>query len=63
MENEPKPQKRGRKPKNVKTEEPVSAENVIIEEKQEKEPQVLTDEIPEATEEKAIEDFIEEIKA
>lgn len=63
MENEPKPQKRGRKPKTVKTEDPVTTENVIIEEKHEPEPEppVLIDEIPEANEEAAIDEFIEEI--
>ena len=67
METDPKPQKRGRKPKTVKTEEPVSTENVVIEEKQEKEqeqeqePQSLIDEIPEANEETSIDEFIEEI--
>jgi hypothetical protein len=44
MENESKPQKRGRKPKNVKTEEPL-IKNVIIEEP--KKQSVLNDEIPE----------------
>ncbi len=61
MENDPKVQKRGRKPKTVKTEEPVSTENVIVEEKQEQEPQILIDEIPEANEETLINGFIEEI--
>jgi len=59
MENEPKPQKRGRKPKTIKTEDPVTPENVIIEEKHD--PPVLIDEIPEANEEAAIDQFIEEI--
>jgi hypothetical protein len=61
MENDPKVQKRGRKPKTVKTEEPVSTENVVIEEKQDQEPQILIDEIPEANEETLINEFIEEI--
>jgi hypothetical protein len=61
MENDPKVQKRGRKPKTVKTEEPVSTENLVIEEKQEQEPQSLIDEIPEANEETLINEFIEEI--
>jgi hypothetical protein len=63
MENDPKVQKRGRKPKTVKSEEPISTENVIVEEKHEKEiePQSLVDEIPEANEENAIADFIEKI--
>lgn len=52
MENDPKPQKRGRKPKIVKTEEPIAAENVIIEEKQDiqEEKDGTIDEIPEAIE-------------
>jgi hypothetical protein len=61
MENDPKVQKRGRKPKTVKTEESVSTENVIVEEKQDQEPQILIDEIPEANEETLINGFIEEI--
>ena len=61
MENDPKVQKRGRKPKTVKTEESVSTENVVIEEKQDQEPQILIDEIPEANEETLINEFIEEI--
>jgi hypothetical protein len=61
MENDPKVQKRGRKPKTVKTEEPVSIENLVIEEKQEQEPQTLIDKIPEANEETLINEFIEEI--
>lgn len=64
METDPKPQKRGRKPKTVKTEEPVSTENVVMEEKhdtQEKEQDGLKDEIPDSNEETAIDEFIEEI--
>jgi hypothetical protein len=52
MESEPKPQKRGRKPKTIKTEEPL-IKNVIIEE-QEK-PSVINDEIPEPEPESLIE--------
>ena len=59
MENEPKPQKRGRKPKTVK--DPITTENVIIEDKHEPDPPVFIDEIPEANEETAINEFIEEI--
>lgn len=59
MENESKPQKRGRKPKTAKTEEPL-LENVIIEEP-EKNP-VLIDDIPEPVlEEKTIDEFIQEL--
>jgi hypothetical protein len=63
MEHEPKQNKRGRKPKTVKTEEPIIAENVIMEEKQQ---DILNDEIPEPepeplVEEKAMDNFIEEL--
>jgi hypothetical protein len=44
MESEPKPQKRGRKPKTIKTEEPL-IKNVIIEETEKQ--SVINDEIPE----------------
>jgi hypothetical protein len=60
MENESKPQKRGRKPKNSKQEEPIAVENVIIEEQETQ--NILSDEIPEPVlEEKTIDEFIEEL--
>ena len=52
MESEPKPQKRGRKPKTIKTEEPL-IKNVIIEEPEK--PSVLNEEIPEPKPESLIE--------
>lgn len=74
MESEPKPQKRGRKPKTIKTEEPL-IKNVIIEEPEK--PSVLNEEIPEPEPlvevtddipepepelpEKTIDEFIEEL--
>jgi len=74
MESEPKPQKRGRKPKTIKTEEPL-IKNVIIEEPEKQsvlneeipdpEPLVeVTDDIPEPEPElpeKTIDEFIEEL--
>ena len=59
MENESKPQKRGRKPKTAKTEEPL-LENVIVDEP-EKQPEFV-DEIPEPElEEKTIDEFIQDL--
>ena len=76
MENESKPQKRGRKPKTIKIEEPL-IKNVIIEEPEkqsvlndeipEPEPELeslieVADEIPEPVlEEKTIDEFIEDL--
>lgn len=59
MENEPKPQKRGRKPKTAKTEEPL-LENVIVDEPEKH--AEFVDEIPEPVlEEKTIDEFIQDL--
>jgi len=59
MENESKPQKRGRKPKTAKTEEPL-LENFIVDGVETQ--SVLSDEIPEPElEEKTIDEFIQDL--
>jgi hypothetical protein len=59
MENESKPQKRGRKPKTAKTEEPL-LENVIVDEPEKH--AEFVDEIPEPVlEEKTIDEFIQDL--